>query len=95
MSQLKVYSNKFSFYYSLGYFVIVPVKIAIVGVIIFYIFQQIQKKVKNFIDKFNLLENNLRANVNYAGWIETLFISVNILLILQCGKQGKIRPKLY
>lgn len=76
MSQLQVYSNKFSFYYSLGYFVIVPVKIAIVGVIIFYIFQQIQKKVKNFIDKFNLLENNLREiNKKYDILLSELIVS--------------------
>ena len=60
MTQIQVYSNKLSFYYSLGYFVIFSVKISFVGALFFYIFQQIQKRVKNFIDKFNLLEDKLR-----------------------------------
>ena len=58
MTQLQVYSNNLSFYYSFVCFVIVAVKIAFVGAISFYIFQQIQKRVKKFIDKINLLESN-------------------------------------
>lgn len=76
MTQLQVYSNKLSFYYSFGYFVIVAVKIALVGVIFFYIFQQIQKRVKNFIDKFNLLEDNLREiNKKYDILLSELIVS--------------------
>ena len=75
MTQLQVYSNKLSFYYLFGYFVIVAVKIALVGVIFFYIFQQIQKRVKNFIDKFNLLEDNLReVNKKYDILLSELIV---------------------
>jgi len=60
MTQVQVYSNNLSLYYLFSKWLFVTFKFGFIGFILLYLFQQIQKHIKIYIDKINTLEGKLR-----------------------------------